>query len=756
MDERVILSGTVENIIYQNSLNGYTVFELNAFVGDENIEEVTCIATMPELCPGETLKLSGHYVMHAAYGRQFQVDLYEKEMPATADGMEKYLGSGVIRGIGEKLAHRIVEKFGEDTFTILENSPELLARVRGITMEKALAIGVRFSETYALRNTMMFLQNLGVTPVYAQKIHKRYKQNAIETVKANPYVLADDVIGIGFKMADAIAMRLGVDRSSSARVKAGMRYALNQSTTNGHVYLPKEELVAAAAMLLEAPEELMEDTLTAMQFEHQLWQEKKPNGNGIAIYLNMFYYAESYAAKKLMELTRNVLNKSAQVEQEMAAMEAEQGLTLAANQREAVRASMESGVLVITGGPGTGKTTTINTIIRLLLNSGSTIELAAPTGRAAKRMTEATGMPAKTIHRLLGVSFGDESSRQMSFEKNESDELEADVIIIDESSMIDIMLMNHLLRAIPNGARLILVGDVDQLPSVGAGNVLKDIIASEAVRVVRLSEIFRQAQESAIVMNAHRINRGEKPLLNEKQSDFFFVRRGNMEDCVRAVVELVSTRLPDYAQADAVRDIQVLTPMRKTPLGVAGLNEALQAALNPPNPARAEKELRNITFREGDKVMQIKNNYNLPWFIRDARGRTVDEGLGVFNGDEGVIQKINDVEQTLDVLYDDERLVRYDYSQLDELELSYAVTIHKSQGSEYRVVVIPLFNGPPMLLSRNLLYTAVTRAKELCVVVGREETMARMAENDREVRRYSMLKERIQKMKAFLDGLEEE
>ena len=758
MTEPIVLAGTVENVIYQNSMNGYTVFELHPDNGgdDDDMEDITCVAKMPDLNPGEQLRLSGSYVMHAAYGRQFQVEMYEKMMPASADGMSKYLGSGVIRGIGEKLAQRIVDKFGDDTFTVLENSPELLAQIRGITMEKALAIGVRFAETFAQRNTMMFLQNIGITPVYAQKIYKKYKQNSIDTVKANPYVLADDVIGIGFKSADAIAARLGVDRSAAARVKAGMRYVLNQAAGQGHVYLPKAALLDAAAELLLVSNELAEDVLTTMQFEHMVWQEKL--NDEIVVYLNMYYYAESYVAKKILELSQNAVDKSKQVDKAMAKIEREQEIVLADNQRQAVRAAMESGVLVITGGPGTGKTTTINTIIRMLLESGCTIELAAPTGRAAKRMTEATGMPAKTIHRLLDVKFGGddgENSRMMRFEKNEEDELESDVVIIDESSMIDIMLMNHLLKAIPTGARLILAGDIDQLPSVGAGNVLKDIIASDAVRVVRLTEIFRQAQESAIVMNAHRINHGERPLLNEKDSDFFFVKRASMESTAQAVVELVTKRLPEYAQVDGARDIQVLTPMRKTPLGVTELNKVLQAVMNPPHPARAEKELRNYVFREGDKVMQIKNNYNLAWFVRNASGRTVDEGLGVFNGDEGIIRKINDVEQTIDVIYDDERLVRYDYTQLDELELSYAVTIHKSQGSEYKVVVIPLFGGPPMLLSRNLLYTAVTRAKTLAVVVGQPETLFRMVENDREIYRHSTLCQKIQKMKAFAEMGEE-
>ena len=757
--ERIVVRGTVENVIYQNNLNGYTVFELRPDSVDDNHDrdepEITCVAKMPGLNPGEQMTLTGTYIVHAAYGRQFQVEMYEKTMPVSADGIARYLGSGVIRGIGEKLAQRIVKEFGADTFIVLENSPEKLAQVRGITVEKALAIGVRFAETFAERSTMMFLQNLGITPVYAQKIFKKFKQGAIDAVKNNPYVLAEDVIGIGFKMADSIAARLGVDRAAPARVKAGVQYILNQAAANGHVYLPKTMLLEAAAELLLVPEELAEDMLTSMQFEHTIWQEKR-DGDTI-VYLNMYYYAESYIAKKLLELTQNALDKSAQVDKAIERIGKEQDVQLAERQKEAVRAAMESGVLVITGGPGTGKTTTINTIIQLLMQSDITIELAAPTGRAAKRMTEATGVPAKTIHRLLGVSFGEEdsASRRMRFEKNEADELEADVIIIDESSMIDVMLMSHLLKAIPNGARLILVGDIDQLPSVGAGNVLKDIIASDAVRVIRLTDIFRQAQESAIVMNAHRINNGEQLLLNDKNSDFFFVKRPNIESTAQAVVELVTKRLPEYAQADSLRDIQVLTPMRKTALGVAELNKLLQAALNPPHPARMEKELRGNVLREGDKVMQIKNNYNMAWFTRDARGRTTDEGMGIFNGDEGIIQKIDDPGQTIDVLFDDDRLVRYDYTQLDELELSYAVTIHKSQGSEYKIVVIPLFGGPPMLLSRNLLYTAVTRAKTLAVIVGQPETLFRMVDNNRETHRNTTLCERIQKMLAFMEANED-
>jgi len=754
MADQITLDGIVENIIYQNAMNGYTVFELHTDASaDDDSDEITCVATMPELCPGEQVRLFGHYVMHATFGRQFQVEFFEKTMPATAAGMEKYLGSGAIRGIGEKLARRIVDKFGDNTFIVLENSPEMLAQVRGITIEKAISIGTVFAEQYQQRAAMMFMQQYGISVLSAQKIYKRYKQSAIDIVKTNPYALADDIIGIGFKMADTIAYRLGVDETSPARIKAGTKYVLNQAIGQGHVYLPKPILLARTAELLNLRESTIEEYLNELQFERAIQQEHLDDT--VAVYLNMYCHAENYTAKKLIALSQNVLDKSANIDKELAALEAEQNLSLADNQKQAVRAALESGVLVITGGPGTGKTTTINTIIRLLRKGDYEIELAAPTGRAAKRMTEATGMPAKTIHRLLGVSFGaEDDTRQMRFDKNEESELEADVIIIDESSMIDIMLMNHLLKAIPNGARLILVGDVDQLPSVGAGNVLKDIIASGCVRVVRLDEIFRQAQQSAIVMNAHRINHGEPPLLNEKSSDFFFVKRTNIEEAVQTIVELVTKRLPSYTDIGNIRDIQVLTPMRKSPLGVTGLNAALQAAVNPPHPSRAEKEIRSIIFREGDKVMQIKNNYNMAWFIRDKRGKTIDEGLGVFNGDEGIITKIDDLNETIDVVYDDDRLVRYDYTQLDELELSYAVTIHKSQGSEYKVVVIPIHSGPPMLLSRNLLYTAVTRAKALAVIVGIPETLNRMVENDKEVNRYSTLCKRIQKLCTLMDVTE--
>ncbi|HCT63911.1 MAG TPA: ATP-dependent RecD-like DNA helicase [Lachnospiraceae bacterium] len=743
MAESIVLSGTVEDIIFQNAENGYAVFSV-----DDNGNETICVGVVPNLHSGESLKITGSWTVHPTYGRQLSVDFYEKTIPTTTEGIEKYLSSGVIKGIGPKTAKKIVAKFGEATFYVIEEKPDRLVEIKGINYEKAMRVSEVFREQHELRRAMMFLQDFGVSPIYAMKIYKKYKGKTFDIVNTNPYRLADDIFGIGFKMADKLAASAGIEPDSSPRIKAGIKYILNQAGVDGHVYLPLKVLLQGSEELLGVNLSLIENALIELQMEHQIWQEKINDIS--AVYLNMYYYAEISVSKKILELLIDYEDKN-NTDWDLVIDNEQQkaGISLAEKQRLAVREAMTSGVLIITGGPGTGKTTTINTIIRILENENKTVVLGAPTGRAAKRMTEATGVPAQTIHRILGINFLSEDSRNQTFAKDEDEPIEADVIIIDESSMVDILLMNSFLKAVESGTRLILVGDVDQLPSVGAGNVLKDIIKSNVVKVVRLNEIFRQAQESAIITNAHRINQGLEPIINEKSKDFFFVRRGSTGDVVNAIKDLIMKRLPAFNGCEP-SDIQVLTPMRKGTLGVYELNKELQQTLNPPSRQKKEKAFRTNVFRQGDKVMQIKNNYNLAWKIADERGKIIEEDLGVFNGDCGIIADIDDAKEEITVLFDDNRWVDYDYTQLDELELSYAVTIHKSQGSEYPVVIVPIHSGPPMLLSRNLLYTAVTRAKNLAVMVGIPETMNKMVHNNREINRYSSLDVRICSLYDFM------
>lgn len=746
MNENIIVEGIIENIIFHNSDNGYTVFSIETDFDDYD-DELICVGYIPDINEGENIKVSGGFVVHPAYGKQLQVSSYEKTIPKTEKGIERYLSSGVIKGIGPKIASKIVKKFGADTLDIMENSPEKLSEIRGISVEKAMGIGEVFHEQAELRRAMLFLQDYGITPVYAMKIYKRFKDNTIQTVKTNPYSLADEIFGIGFKISDSIAEKVGILKDSPYRIKAGIKFILNKAASNGHVYLPSSELVLKTAEILEIDSSMIQNQIRQLHVERQIWQEKSDNGN--IVFLNSYYYAESYVAKKLLELSMQDIQTDFDYNKEIDEIEKEQNIKLAENQKMAVKEAMTNGVLVITGGPGTGKTTTINTIINLLQNEGYDIELAAPTGRAAKRMTETTGLNAQTIHRLLGISYMSDDSKRQSFEHDEDNPIESDVIIIDESSMIDILLMHSLMKAVAHGTRLIIVGDADQLPSVGPGNVLKDIINSECIKVVKLTEIFRQARESAIVMNAHRINSGEYPILNEKNKDFFFMKRYSTNELTSTIVQLVSERLPKFINGDSIKDIQVLTPMRKSPLGVISLNNILQSALNPKADHKNEKEFRSIIFREGDKVMQIKNNYNMNWKIFE-NGKFIDEGVGVFNGDEGIITEISNDSEYIEVVFDDSKKVKYDFSQIDELDLSYAVTIHKSQGSEYRAIVLPVHSGPDMLLSRNLLYTAVTRAKELAVIVGIPETLYRMVDNNREINRYTLLTKRIKDLYDFM------
>ncbi|MBR4015571.1 MAG: ATP-dependent RecD-like DNA helicase [Anaerotignum sp.] len=742
--EDIKITGEVGDIIFRNNENGYTVFSLQA-----EEDEVTCVGIVPQIHSGETLEIRGNWTMHSLYGRQVQVQYYEKSMPTTLAGIEKYLASGLIKGIGARTAKRIVEKFGEATFYVIEEKPDLLTEIRGISYDKAQKISDIFREQHELRKAMLFLQGFDISPTYAMKIYKKYKGHTFEIVQNNPYRLADDIVGIGFKMADKMAVGAGISADDPNRVKAAVKYVLNQAAANGDCYLPKERLVAQAVELLELHPLAVENAIRELQVDSQIWQENLDGVDGV--YLNFYFYAEMAVAKRLLELSAEYEPPDgAYIAREIARVEKETGVILAEEQRLAVLEAMSCGVLVITGGPGTGKTTTINTILRILKQEEHDVVLAAPTGRAAKRMTEATGMEAQTIHRLLGISFVNEDSRRQSFAKNEDDPIEADVIIIDETSMVDIVLMQALLRAVESGSRIIFVGDVDQLPSVGAGNVLKDMIRSERLKVVRLQHVFRQAQESAIIMNAHRINQGEEPVLNEAGTDFFFMRRAFAEEVVGTIQELVTKRLPKFTGCDALQNMQILTPMRKGLLGVQNLNQVLQRTLNPAGKGKREVAFRRITFREGDKVMQIKNNYNTVWRCYDGFGKRSDEGLGVYNGDAGEILSIDNDSEILRVAFDDGKIVDYDFGQLEELELAYAITIHKSQGSEYPVVILPVYSGPPMLMTRNLLYTAVTRAKTLVVLVGLKETVSAMIANDKEVSRYTGLAQRIRNLYDFI------
>ncbi|HHY90972.1 MAG TPA: ATP-dependent RecD-like DNA helicase [Clostridiales bacterium] len=730
----VEIQGTLTDIIFQNESNGYTVG-----IVETETDQITVVGYLPAIHKGQTFAFQGNWVVHPTYGEQFEAISCRPAAPDTLEGIEKYLASGLIKGIGPKTAKKIVKMFGKETLNIMQYNPYELTKVEGIGEKKAQAIAEAFQEQRQLSEVMLFLQSYGVTPNKAVQIYKKYGENTIQLVQENPYRLADEIFGIGFRVADAIAKRMGLDPSSPYRLMCGIRFVLNQYSLRGHTYVPRQELIQVTAQLLEVEEERIEDALMQLVVENEVHLETI-DGEIVVFEISLFY-AETYVCKKMIQLMQQPVKPiSDEIEDEIREIEAEQQIELAENQRTAVLEAVQNGVLVITGGPGTGKTTALNTIIRLFERHHFNIALAAPTGRAAKRLSEATGREAKTIHRLLEYSYLEDAA-VMSFAKSEEDPLEADVVIIDEMSMVDIFLMNGLLRAILPGTRLILVGDADQLPSVGPGNVLRDIVESGLVKVVKLDQIFRQAQESMIIVNAHRINKGEYPYLNQKEKDFYFISRRKPEDILRTIKDLCIERLPKFNCCDPIREIQVLTPMKKGPVGMFHLNKELQAILNPPGPEKQEKRLKDKIFRVGDKVMQVKNNYNLKWKKID----TYEEGEGVFNGDFGYIQSIDEEEQELVVLFDEEKQVHYDFSQLDELELAYCITIHKSQGSEFPIVILPVYWGPPMLLTRNLLYTAVTRAKKLVVMVGQEASLKEMVDNHRIIRRNSGLKNRFQR-----------
>ena len=762
------VKGYVEKIKYRNEDNGYSVLSVT---GADDGEEYILVGNFSYISEGELVEAAGRMTEHPIYGEQLAVESYELKEPEDTVSMERYLGSGAIKGIGAALATRIVKKFKTDTFRIMEEEPERLAEIKGISEKMAMAIGEQVGEKKDMRQAMMFLQNYGISMNLSVKIYQEYGPAMYNVIKTNPYKLADDIPGVGFKMADEIASKVGIFTDSDFRIKSGILYTLLQASANGHTYLPEEELEAQASELLKVEPEAIEKHLMDMQMDKRLVVKNLDaagqgvNGGGLpvpdaaggdeplirrGVYAAQYYYTELNAAKMLHDLNITGSEPEEQIRKSLAQIQEQEKIELDELQIQAVIEAVNCGLLIITGGPGTGKTTTINTIIRYFEMGDMEILLAAPTGRAAKRMTEATGYEARTIHRLLELSGMPEPNEKnqnsgMHFERNEENPLDADVIIIDEMSMVDIHLLHALLKAVNVGTRLILVGDVDQLPSVGPGNVLRDMIDSECFHVVKLTRIFRQAAQSDIIVNAHKINAGEKVDLAKRSRDFLFIRREEPNSIINAMITLVKEKLPAYVNAD-VFDIQIMTPMRKGALGVDRLNTILQDFLNPPSPDKPEKEAAGTLFRLGDKVMQIKNNYQIEWRLCNRYGIPIDKGTGVFNGDTGVIREINLFAELLTVEFDEGKLVDCSFRQLEELELAYAITIHKSQGSEYPAVVIPVYSGPRMLMTRNLIYTAVTRARSCVCLVGIPQVFQQMVDNAMEQKRYSGLKARIEEL----------
>ena len=752
-------AGIVQHIVYRNEENGYTVFELLS-----EGTELTCVGNFTALTEGMSVGLFGRYTEHTAYGRQFRVERYELRAPETEEAVELYLGSGAIKGIGAKLARRIVVKFGRDTLRIIEEEPERLAEVKGISAAKARAIGIQTAEQAGARNAVMFLEQYGISMQMGIRIYKQYGEEMYQILRENPFRLAEDIDGIGFVRADRIAAAIGFEKESEYRVRSGILYVLLNAAGEGSVYLPEEELIRRGSELLEVDSSFIEDALDALSFEHKVvvkllpeeesafetYGMPKTGSAGDApetgrriVYAGRYYYLELNCARMLMDLSVPSGEERSGIEERLLAQQKKSRVVLEKEQKEAVVTAAENGVLILTGGPGTGKTTTINEMIRYFRSEQLDVVLAAPTGRAAKRMTETTGYAASTIHRLLEISSSAEDDAfQFRFARCASNPLDADVVIIDEMSMVDISLMHALLLATPVGTRLILVGDIDQLPSVGPGAVLRDIIRSKVFPCVELTRIFRQAESSDIVVNAHKINRGMEIALDNQSRDFFFLKRDDVNRIISNVIELVRDKLPSYVGAGP-SEIQVLSPMRKGPLGVERLNRILQEYLNPPSEEKQEKPYGDCVFRTGDKVMQTRNNYQLIWEVRGRHRIVRETGEGIFNGDMGVIRRIDDSLRQMEIEFDDGRFVDYPYSSLEDLEHAYAVTIHKSQGSEYPAVVLPLLAGPRMLMTRNLLYTAVTRAKSCVVILGSADTVREMIGNQSEQQRYTSLDERI-------------
>lgn len=731
-----VITGYVEHIVFRNNENGYTVFNLENDDG-----ELTCVGSFNYISEGERLELEGEYVNHSVYGTQLKVSSYQVKEPEDLMSIERYLGSGAVKGVGAALAGRIVRRFKEDTFRIIEEEPERLAEVKGISERKAREIAVQVEEKKDMRKAMIYLQNYGISTTLGVKIYEYYGNKLYQVLEENPYQLADNIDGVGFRTADEIASRIGIRADSEFRIHSGLYYVLQQAVGEGHIYLPQEQLVLRAGQILNVQIEDVEKHIMDLCIDRKVVM-KEENGE-VRIYPSHYYYLELNTAKMLHDLDIDCEMPEEMMEKRLRKVEEKENITLDVMQHRAVIEAIKHGLLVLTGGPGTGKTTTINTMIQFFESEGMDILLAAPTGRAAKRMTEATGYEAQTIHRLLEVSGNPEEEGNINgFMRNRENPLETDVLIIDEMSMVDLPLMHALLSAVVVGTRLILVGDVNQLPSVGAGSVLKDIILSECFHVVTLTRIFRQAGESDIIVNAHKINAGEPVVPDNKSRDFFFLRRQDADAVISVIITLIQKKLPKYVNAPQ-NEIQVMTPTRKGLLGVERLNTILQRYLNPPEPGKEEKEIGGRIFRVGDKVMQIKNNYQLEWEVRTKYGLAVDSGLGVFNGDMGIVTEINTYEETLEVEYDEHRKVKYPFETADELELAYAITVHKSQGSEYPAVIIPLLQGPRLLYNRNLLYTAVTRAKKCLTIVGSESVFQEMIRNKSEQNRYTSLAERI-------------
>lgn len=731
-----VIEGYVEKIVYRNQDNGYTVLGLT----NDDLD-ITCVGIFPFINEGEYLEVSGSITEHPLYGEQMKMTSFQLKEPEGDLSMERYLGSGAIRGIGPKLAARIVKKFKKDTFRMIEEEPERLVEVKGISERIAREIAVQFEEKREMRSAMMFLQQYGISNNLSVKIYQFYGPRMHEVLKQNPYKLAEDISGVGFKLADEIAAKAGISSDSGFRIKAGVIYCLQQANGMGHTFLPEEELKTAVANLLLLEPQLLENCLQEMMLDKRIVCREEQNQR--RIYSSNFYYMEMNCARMLLDLNMNYQVKEEALEARIYQLEQKNRIELDELQKLAVFEAAKHGVLVVTGGPGTGKTTTINTIIGFFESEGMEILLAAPTGRAAKRMKETTGYEAQTIHRLLELKTAvGEDTAGMQFERNEINPLETDVVIIDEMSMVDVPLFYALLKATVVGTRLVLVGDTNQLPSVGPGNVLKDMIRSQCFPVVKLSKIFRQAAESDIILNAHKINEGKQIVLDNQSRDFFMLKRMDVNQIISVVIQLVREKMPKYVDAD-MREIQVLTPMRKGELGVERLNQILQQYLNPPGEGKREKEFPQAIFREGDKVMQIRNNYQLEWEIGSKGGFMVEKGCGVFNGDCGMIVEINLFAETVTVEFEENKRCEYRFRDMEELELAYAITIHKSQGSEYPAVVLPILSGPGMLFNRNLLYTAVTRAKKCVTIVGSEQMVLHMIQNENEQKRYTSLDLRI-------------
>ena len=733
-----VLNGIVESIVFKSSDTGYTVIKFR-----ENNIIHTAVGVLPHVKEGQNLKIIGSWVNHSQFGKQFKVEECEEILPTSKDGIEKYLSSGIIQGIGPVTAKKIVNKFGEDTLNILDNNIERLKEIEGIGKKKLETIIESYREQRELKNITIFLQTHGLSVNQCLKIYKKYGASSVDTVKNNPYILCDEISGIGFKTSDKIARSLGIEIDSPFRIQSGIRYVINEFCANGHTFMPKDELIKEASNVLTVSEDIIEENIKNAALDRKIKLEKVNDKEGVFTIPN--YYCELGITNRILTLAiSNFQDISVDVDHLILQFEKKNNITFAESQKDAIISAFQNGIEIITGGPGTGKTTIIKCIIEIFETCGLKVLLGAPTGRAAKRMSESTGKEATTIHRMLDMGVF-EKEESVFVTNAEEHSLEADVVIIDEASMIDITLMNALLKSINVGTRLIIVGDVDQLPSVGAGNVLNDFIESGFTKVVRLKEIFRQGKESMIVVNAHKINKGEMPKLNEKGTDFFFIRNDIQEGILNTIIDLINTRLPRFnSNWDKLKSIQVLVPMKKGVLGVTNLNERIQNVLNPKAPYKKEKEFRSMVFREGDKVMQIKNNYSLKW-TRIA-GKGDHEGLGVFNGDMGFIESIDLEGKKLSIIFDDERRVIYDFIYLDELDLAYAITIHKSQGSEFPVVIIPAYMGAPLLMNRNLLYTGITRAKEMVVVVGIPKALKYMVDNTRSMERYSSLNWRIKEV----------